>query len=113
MACAIVANVGLTQLIALSVPVLFLLYPIAMALIVLAFLRHMMPNPRLAYRVVVTVATCFAVLDAAKVAGADMSAFSMLPMFDRGMAWVIPTFASIIIVRFIGKKEDELVTKEV
>ena len=42
-----------------------------------------------------------------------MSAFSMLPMFDRGMAWVIPTFASIIIVRFIGKKEDELVTKEV
>ncbi|WP_023604097.1 branched-chain amino acid transport system II carrier protein [Aliivibrio logei] len=112
-ACAIVANVGLTQLIALSVPVLFLLYPIAMALIVLAFLRHMMPNPRLAYRVVVTVATCFAVLDAAKVAGADMSAFSMLPMFDRGMAWVIPTFASIIIVRFIGKKEDELVTKEV
>lgn len=112
-ACAIVANVGLTQLIALSVPVLFLLYPIAMALIVLAFLRHMMPNPRLAYRVVVTVATCFAILDAAKVAGADMSAFSMLPMFDRGMAWVIPTFASIIIVRFIGKKEDELVTKEV
>lgn len=110
-ACAVVANVGLTQLIALSVPVLFLLYPIAIALVALAFVRNMMPNPRLAYRVVILVATCFAVLDAAKVAGADMSAFSMLPMFDHGMAWVIPTFASMIFVRFVGKKEDELVTE--
>lgn len=112
-ACAVVANVGLTQLIALSVPVLFLLYPIAIALVALAFVRNMMPNPRLAYRVVILVATCFAVLDAAKVAGADMSAFSMLPMFDHGMAWVIPTFASMIVVRFVGKKEDELVTESV
>ncbi|MCP3700539.1 MAG: branched-chain amino acid transport system II carrier protein [Aliivibrio sp.] len=110
-ACAVVANVGLTQLIALSVPVLFLLYPVAIALVALAFVRKFMPNPRLAYRVVVLVATCFAVLDAAKVAGADMSAFSMLPLFNHGMAWVIPTFASMIAVRFIGKKEDELVTE--
>ena len=110
-ACAVVANVGLTQLIALSVPVLFLLYPIAIALVALAFVRNMMPNPRIAYRVVILVATCFAILDAAKVAGADMSAFSMLPMFDHGMAWVIPTFASMIAVRFVGKKEDELVTE--
>ncbi|MDD9195935.1 branched-chain amino acid transport system II carrier protein [Aliivibrio sp. S3MY1] len=110
-ACAVVANIGLTQLIALSVPVLFLLYPVAIALVALAFVRKMMPNPRLAYRVVILVATCFAVLDAAKVAGADMSAFSMLPLFNHGMAWVIPTFASMIAVRFVGKKEDELVTE--
>ena len=110
-ACAVVANVGLTQLITLSVPALFLLYPIAIALVILAFIRNFMPNPRLAYRVVISVATCFAVLDAAKVAGADMSAFSMLPMFEHGMAWVIPTFVSMIAVRFVGKKEDELVTE--
>lgn len=112
-ACAVVANVGLTQLITLSVPALFLLYPIAIALVILAFIRNFMPNPRLAYRVVISVATCFAVLDAAKVAGADMSAFSMLPMFEHGMAWVIPTFVSMIAVRFVGKKEDELVTENV
>ena len=110
-ACAVVANVGLTQLITLSVPALFLLYPIAIALVILAFIRNFMPNPRLAYRVVISVATCFAVLDAAKVAGADMSAFSMLPMFEHGMAWVIPTFVSMIAVRFVGKKEDDLVTE--
>ncbi|RYU69070.1 branched-chain amino acid transport system II carrier protein [Aliivibrio finisterrensis] len=110
-ACAVVANVGLTQLIALSVPVLFLLYPVAIALVALAFVRKFMPNPRLAYRVVILVSTCFAVLDAAKVAGADMSAFSMLPLFNHGMAWVIPTFVSMIAVRFVGKKEDELVTE--
>ncbi|KAB2824095.1 branched-chain amino acid transport system II carrier protein [Aliivibrio finisterrensis] len=110
-ACAVVANVGLTQLITLSVPVLFLLYPVAIALVALAFTRKFMPNPRLAYRVVILVATCFAVLDAAKVAGADMSAFSILPLFNHGMAWVIPTFVSMIAVRFVGKKEDELVTK--
>ncbi len=111
-ACAIVANVGLNQLISLSVPVLFLLYPVAIALVVLAFIRQFMPNPRLAYRLVIFIATCFAVLDAAKVAGADMSAFTMLPLFDYGMAWVIPTFSAMIVARFMTKKQDELVVTE-
>lgn len=95
-ACAVVANVGLSQLIALSIPVLVALYPVAIALVVLAFVRHKMPNPKVAFRVVTLVAFLFALIDAAQVVGLDMSMFDMLPLFDVGMGWVLPSLAALI-----------------
>ncbi|PKF79413.1 branched-chain amino acid transport system II carrier protein [Vibrio sp. vnigr-6D03] len=107
-ACAVVANVGLSQLIALSVPVLFALYPVAIALVALAFVRNRLPNPEVAYRIVVLVAFVFALLDAAKVAGINVNAFNMLPLFEVGMAWLMPTFAAIICMFFIGTSRKSL-----
>jgi len=107
-ACAVVANVGLSQLIALSVPVLFALYPVAIALVALAFVRKRLPNPEVAYRVVVLVSFLFALLDAAKVSGVDVSVFNMLPLFEIGMAWLLPTFAAMISMFFIGSARNEL-----
>ncbi|WP_026024174.1 branched-chain amino acid transport system II carrier protein [Enterovibrio norvegicus] len=106
-ACAIVANVGLTQLIAISVPVLFALYPVAIALIALTFLRRFMPNPALAYRVVLGVSLVFALLDAAKVAGMDMSLLKALPLFNFGMAWLLPTVIATVAVRFAPAPKGE------
>jgi LIVCS family branched-chain amino acid:cation transporter len=102
--CAIVANIGLSQLITLSVPVLFALYPVAIALVALAFVRESLPNPRVAYRVVVLVALIFALIDAAKVSGVDVSALNMLPLFDIGMGWLLPTTISIICMFFVGQE---------
>ncbi|MGF1764493.1 branched-chain amino acid transport system II carrier protein [Aliivibrio kagoshimensis] len=107
--CALVANVGLSQLIQLSVPMLFALYPIAIALVALTFTRKWMPNPELSYRVVMLVSLCFALLDAAKVAGVNVSAFNMLPMFEYGMAWVLPTVSAIVCMCFIGSKDETAV----
>lgn len=104
-ACAVVANVGLSQLISLSVPVLFALYPVAIALVALTFLRPKMPNPQAAYRVVLLVSLLFALIDAAKVAGVDVSALSMLPLFDIGMGWLLPTTVAIVAMFFVGKVE--------
>lgn len=111
-ACAVVANVGLSQLIALSVPVLFALYPVAIALVALTFLRKKLPNPKTAYRVVILVSLMFALIDAAKVAGIDVSAFNMLPLFDIGMGWLLPTTAAIIAMFFIGKAEEPALAEE-
>ncbi|MDV6252481.1 branched-chain amino acid transport system II carrier protein [Vibrio sp. EA2] len=107
--CALVANVGLAQLISLSVPVLFALYPVAIALVALTFVRSKLPNTRFAYRAVLLVSLLFALLDAAKVAGMDVSTFNVLPLFDIGMGWVLPTFAAIICMFFISKPQEELV----
>ncbi len=101
--CALVANVGLAQLISLSVPVLFALYPVAIALVALTFVRSKLPNPRFAYRAVLLVSLLFALVDAAKVAGLDVSAFNVLPLFEVGMGWVLPTLAAIICMFFISK----------
>ena len=111
-ACATVANVGLSQLISLSVPVLFALYPVAIALVALTFLRSRFPNPKAAYRVVVLVSLMFALIDGAKVAGVDVSALKMLPLFEIGMGWLLPTAAAIICMFFVGKATEQEMAEE-
>ncbi|MEZ8878339.1 branched-chain amino acid transport system II carrier protein [Vibrio lentus] len=111
-ACATVANVGLSQLISLSVPVLFALYPVAIALVALTFLRSRFPNPKAAYRVVVLVSLMFALIDGAKVAGVDVSALKMLPLFEIGMGWLLPTAAAIICMFFVGKSTEQEMAEE-
>ncbi|MFW7522573.1 branched-chain amino acid transport system II carrier protein [Vibrio ostreicida] len=110
-ACAVVANVGLTQLIAFSVPVLFALYPVAIALVALTFLRGQFFNPKQAYCVVIPVALLFALVDAVKVAGIDVSALNSLPLFDIGMGWLLPTVAAIIVMFLLGKSQAKLTLK--
>lgn len=111
-ACAVVANVGLSQLISLSVPVLFALYPVAIALVALTFLRKKLPNPKAAYRVVILVSLLFALIDAAKVAGVDVSALNMLPLFDIGMGWLLPTVVAMVAMLFVGKVEEPVLAEE-
>lgn len=111
-ACAVVANVGLSQLISLSVPVLFALYPVAIALVALTFLRKKLPNPKAAYRVVILVSLLFALIDAAKVAGIDVSALNMLPLFDIGMGWLLPTVVAMVAMLFVGKVEEPVLAEE-
>ncbi|MDX1303326.1 branched-chain amino acid transport system II carrier protein [Photobacterium sp.] len=102
--CCVVANVGLNQLIKISLPALFALYPIAMALVILTFIRRWLPNPVLSYRVVMLVALSFSMIDAAKVSGFDVTAFKIIPLFDYGMAWLLPTTIALVITRFVGGK---------
>ena len=111
-ACAIVANVGLSQLIALSVPVLFALYPVAIALVVLTFARKYLANPELAYRVVIAVSLLFALIDAAKVAGMDVSVFSFLPLFEFSMGWVLPTAVALAAMLFVGTQSQASLATE-
>ncbi|MBE4619475.1 branched-chain amino acid transport system II carrier protein [Vibrio navarrensis] len=111
-ACAVVANVGLAQLISLSVPVLFALYPVAIALVALTFVRKKLPNPRVAYRVVILVSLLFALIDAAKVAGVDVSAFKVLPLFEVGMGWLLPTAAAIICMFFVSRSVAQELTQQ-
>ncbi|MCX9474708.1 branched-chain amino acid transport system II carrier protein [Vibrio cholerae] len=111
-ACGVVANVGLAQLITLSIPVLFALYPVAIALVALTFVRHKLPNPRVAYRVVLSVSLLVALLDAAKVASFDVSAFSFLPFFEYGMGWLLPTCAAMICMFFIPSASSPVLEEE-
>jgi len=54
--CAVVANVGLSQLISLSIPVLVAIYPVAVALVLVTFLKSYFGRPRLVFRSVLLVA---------------------------------------------------------
>ncbi|WP_243637421.1 branched-chain amino acid transport system II carrier protein [Parashewanella curva] len=94
--CALVANVGLSQLISISIPVLVTIYPVAIALVAITFVTTKLARPEFSHRLVLSVALVFGIVDGLKAAGVDMSALQFLPLFNDGMAWVIPTFFTII-----------------
>jgi LIVCS family branched-chain amino acid:cation transporter len=52
--------------------------------------------------VVILVSLLFALIDAAKVSGLDVSFFNFLPLFDMGMGWLLPTVAAMIVMTFVG-----------
>lgn len=93
--CTLVANVGLNTLIQVSVPVLVACYPVAVALVIATYLRPWMRNPQLTYRLSLSVAFVFGVLDALQAAGVNLQALSFLPGFELNMAWVLPTLVML------------------
>lgn len=109
--CALVTNVGLSELISLSVPVLFVIYPVAIALVALTLLKDFINNKKLSYRFVMSISLFFGLLDGLKASGIDMHRFSFLPLFEQGMAWVLPTLGALIIAVFVFKESPEEVNQ--
>ncbi|MCG9695739.1 branched-chain amino acid transport system II carrier protein [Shewanella sp. Isolate11] len=99
--CAIVANVGLAELIKISIPVLVTIYPVAIALVAVTYLTERFAKPELAHRAVLSVALFFGIIDGLSAAGFDMSLFSGMPLFAEGMAWLLPTAVAIVVCLFI------------
>ena len=97
---AVVSNVGLTELIAVSVPAVVALYPLAVALIVMGLLRAKMPDASVIYRYSFGVVAVFAMFDglnaamlAPEVMVEGLSQF--LPLFQQGLGWVLPFLFSL------------------
>ena len=96
---AAVANQGLAQLIAVAVPVLVGIYPVAIALIALSLL-HRWHHASRVYTPVMLVALVFGLFDAAKAIGWTAllpSWLDQLPGAVLGMGWVTPVIAMLVI----------------
>lgn len=94
-----VANQGLAQLIAVAVPVLVGLYPLAIALIALSLL-HRWNAPSRVYVPVMLTALVFGLFDAAKAAKLDALTpawLDSLPGAALGMGWVTPVVCVLVI----------------
>lgn len=119
-----IANLGLERILALSGPVIGLIYPPAIALIIvsvfhLAARHHHIP---VTYRVAVYVALVFSTIDLLNQLGAPISglvdALSAIPLFDAGLGWLIPTLLAAAIAFAVdmarGKRRSEsLVSGEI
>ena len=96
---AVVANQGLAQLIAVAVPVLVGLYPLAITLIALSLL-HRWNRPSPVYMPVMLVALVLGLFDAAKAAKLDALVpdwLSHLPGAAMGMGWITPVVAMLLV----------------
>ena len=104
----LVANVGLTNIIAYSLPVLMFLYPLAITLILLALLSPLFKDRQVVYvtttlfTLVVSVADLFKSLpkDIQSVSGVKtFLAFctEYLPLFSIGMGWILPATIGFVV----------------
>ena len=68
-----------------------------MALVLVTFLKGYFGRPRLVFRGVLMVAFLFGCLDGLGAAGMKMDAFAFLPLFDKGLAWLMPTLLACVV----------------
>ncbi len=96
---AAVANQGLEQLIAVAVPVLVTVYPVAIALVALSLLSGCWKHARRVYAPVMAVALLLGLLDGAKAVGLmELPAWiTSLPGAAMGMAWLTPVLAMLLL----------------
>ncbi|MFM2481743.1 branched-chain amino acid transport system II carrier protein [Celerinatantimonas sp. YJH-8] len=101
--CALVTNIGLSKLIELSKPVLYMLYPVAIVLVALVFIRSKLADPKRDYRYILTTTFVFALIDTLNSLNIDIHWLDFLPGFSLGMSWLWPSFVMLIVCLLMGK----------
>ena len=104
----IFSNIGLTRIIELSLPVLMFLYPLAISLIFLALLGPLFNNSKIVYQGTTVFTLIAAIADGLNAFPSDLKSIgiienflnladNILPFFELGMGWVIPTIIGFTI----------------
>ena len=100
----IISNLGLTKLIAFSVPVLSAIYPPAIVVIMLSFGWKFFNHPRRVIAPVTAVSLVFGLLDGLKVANFELPyALTHLLLAEQNLAWLIPSLVVFVIAVVIDK----------
>ena len=96
-----IANVGLTELIAISEPVLMMIYPLGIVLILLSFLDPIFKGKRAVYVGALIPTGIISIVDGLSITKIDLSLvidiFSLLPLFEEKIGWLLPAIIGGII----------------
>ena len=100
------ANQGLDQVIATSVPILSIIYPIAMTTVLLLIVTYFLPSPRLSLQIPVYVVTALSILSVLHRNGwMEMSWLESLPLFSYSFEWIPFMIVGYILGYLIGLKK--------
>lgn len=111
----IVTNAGLANIITFSIPILMFLYPLAIVLIMLAFLSPLFKHDRLVYVAAITVTFFISIIDGLKTLTASLEIDNpawlqaiidfytdMIPFYTSGLGWFLPAIIVIVITGAIA-----------
>lgn len=104
----VIANVGLTSIIAYSLPVLMFLYPLAITLILLAIFSPLFKHRQIVYVCATLFTLPISMVDFLKAAPAFISDLNWvqnmltflnenLPLFEVGLGWLIPSLIGFLV----------------
>ncbi|WP_144552188.1 branched-chain amino acid transport system II carrier protein [Bacillus sp. X1(2014)] len=100
-----IANLGLTQILKISVPILGLIYPIAIVIILLGLFDDLFKNSRQIYITVVSFVALFSIIDSINktfLSNKWSGALEILPFYSEGIGWLVPALIGLIIGYLIG-----------
>jgi branched-chain amino acid:cation transporter, LIVCS family len=113
-----VANLGLSQILKVSVPILGLVYPMAITLIILGLVHDRLPfNQRPVYVMTIGLVGLFSLLEIINttfLSGSFSELLSIVPLQKMGFGWVLPGLLGFAIGSIIEKltfKKDNTVKK--
>jgi branched-chain amino acid:cation transporter, LIVCS family len=94
---ALISNVGLTQIISFSIPVLVAIYPMVIVLITLTLFGALLRNRNAVYTWSVLLTGIVSVVEGLGAAGFDLGISQVfadyLPLYNLGMGWIFPALA--------------------
>nr|WP_263326342.1 branched-chain amino acid transport system II carrier protein [Neobacillus sp. Marseille-Q6967] len=111
-----IANFGLANIINFSIPILMLLYPLAIVLMLLTFLSKLFHDSRLVYGAATVVTLFVSIVDGLKTLCQllGMEYFSWLapvvtfyekslPFYNEGLGWLVPVLITIFITGIVAR----------
>ncbi len=107
-ASGVVANLGLTQILKVSVPILRLLYPLAITLMIFGLIHDRIPyHHRPVYGMTISFVGLFSLLDVINstlLNGAISGVLSVVPLQNLSFGWAIPGLIGFILGSIIEKQ---------
>lgn len=94
---AVISNFGLSTLIAISIPVLYTLYPLAICLMILTFLHPLFKGKKAVYQMSIAFTLIVSVLERLPVQGVHELFNAILPWYSVGLGWLIPAIVGGVI----------------
>ncbi len=117
--CFVVANFGLANIITYSIPVLMLLYPLAIVLMLLTFASPLFNHARFVYVSATAVALMISIIDGVKTLYGTLEISeenwpnwlngivnfydTVLPYYSEGLGWLLPVAIVILITGVIAR----------
>ncbi|ANU09131.1 branched-chain amino acid transporter [Planococcus antarcticus DSM 14505] len=114
----VVTNAGLANIITYSIPVLMFLYPLAIVLIILAFLSPLFRHAQLVYVSAIIVTFFISIIDGMKALTSSLGAENpgwlqsiidfyaeTLPLYSNGLGWLLPALIVIAITTIIARSK--------
>ncbi len=101
-----ISNLGLTQLIKFSVPVLMTVYPVFVVLVFASFFKPLFNNSIFVVAPTTILSLLFGIVDGFNAAGIALlpeSVTNNLPLFSSNLAWLLPCIALMIVLALIDK----------
>ncbi|WP_162426855.1 branched-chain amino acid transport system II carrier protein [Pontibacter pudoricolor] len=110
---ALISNVGLTQIISFSVPVLVAIYPIVIVLIVLSLMAAIVGKRNSIYTWSVFFTGVVSLVDGINAAGIELEISKVfteyLPLFSLGMGWLVPAIVGGLIGYLLSLRNPKVV----